>query len=91
VGLVWSCLAVVYPLLNGLILLPRVVPGEGLDAGQVRVAVEDLVFLLQDLKGLLSGLVFVGGSLKFLQEGLLADDRFVLFDDIRVSSREALI
>jgi hypothetical protein len=88
--LVRSSLAEVDPFLNGLLFLPSIVSCQGFHAWQVRATVENLILLLEYLKSLLCCLVLVGGSLDLLEEGLLTDDIFVLFNNICMSCRQAL-
>jgi hypothetical protein len=90
VRLVRASLTEVDPLLNSLVFLPSVVTCEGFDAWQVWPTVEDLILLLEDLQSLLCSLVLVGGGLDLLEEGLLTDDIFVLFNNICMSCRQAL-
>lgn len=88
--LVRPSLAEVDPFLNGLLFLPSIVACQSFHAWQVRATVEDLILLLEDLQSLLCCLVLVGGSLDLLEEGLLTDDIFVLFNNICMSCRQAL-
>lgn len=88
--LVRSSLTEVDPFLNGLLFLPSIVASQSFHAWQVRATVEDLILLLEDLQSLLCCLVLVGGSLDLLEEGLLTDDIFVLFNNICMSCRQAL-
>ena len=77
-------------MINGLILLPSVVTGESFDVGHTGVAVENFILLFEYLKRLLSGFILVCGSVELLDEGFLSDDVIVLFNNIRMSGREAL-
>ena len=90
VRLVRASLTEVDPLLNSLVFLPSVVTCEGFHAWQVWPTVEDLILLLKDLQSLLCSLVLVGGGLDLLEESLLSDDIFVLFNNICMSCRQAL-
>ena len=90
VRLVRPSLTEVDPFRNGLLFLPSIVSCQSFHAWQVRATVEDLILLLEDLKSLLCSLVLVGGSLDLFKEGLLADDIFVLFNNICMSCRQAL-
>lgn len=90
VRLVRPSLTEVDPFRNGLLFLPSIVSCQSFHAWQVRATVKDLILLLEDLKSLLCSLVLVGGSLDLFKEGLLADDIFVLFNNICMSCRQAL-
>jgi len=89
VGLVGTSLAVVDPLVDGLVFFPSVVASEGLYSWQVGV-VEDLILPFKDLKRLLSCLVLVDVCLQLINEGFLANDGFVFFNHICVPGRQAL-
>jgi len=58
--------------------------------GHVRVFVEDFVLRVENLSGFLGGLVFHGSVLDSRQESLLFNDRFVLFDNVSMSSWQSL-
>ena len=88
--LIWASLAVIYPLFNSFIFFPCVVTGEGFDTWKVRPTVEDLHLLVEDLQGLLGGLVFVSSSLDFFEKSFLANNVFVLFNNIGMSRWQAL-
>ena len=88
--LIRASLTEVDPLLNGLVFFPSIVACQSFHAWQVRAPVEDLILLLEYLQSLFCGLVLVGGGLDLLEEGLLTDDIFVLFNNICMSCRQAL-
>lgn len=90
VRLVRASLAVINPLFNSLVFLPGVVTGECFDAGQVRATVKDLHLLVEDLQSLLRGLVLVSGCLDLFEEGFLANNVFVFFNNICMSRWQAL-
>lgn len=88
--LVWASLAVINPLFNSLIFLPSVVTCERFDAGKVRSTIEDLHLLVENLQSLLGSLILVGGSLDFFEKSFLANNVFVLFNNIGMSRWQAL-
>jgi hypothetical protein len=90
VRLVWASLAVINPLFNSLVFLPGVVTGESLHTGQVRAAIEDLHLLVENLQGLLGGLILVGSCHDFFEKSFLANNVFVLFNNIGMSRWQAL-
>ena len=88
--LIRASLAVINPLFNSFVFLPCVVTGECFHTGQVRSTIEDLHLLVEDLQGLLGGLVFVGSRLDFFEKSFLANNVFVLFNNIGMSRWQAL-
>lgn len=90
VRLVWPSLAVINPLFNSLVFLPGVVTGESLHTGQVGATIEDLHLLVENLQGLLGGLILVGSCHDFFEKSFLANNVFVLFNNIGMSRWQAL-
>lgn len=84
-----SCFAVFDPLFNSLIFLPSVVSCESLCIRKARV-IEDFVFLLKNLKGLLGSLVLGSVGVYLFQESFFSDDVFMLSYYIGMSGRQAL-
>jgi hypothetical protein len=90
VRLIWASLAVINPLFKSLVFLPCVVTGECFHTGQIRSTVEDLHLLVENLQGLLGGLIFVCSRLDFFEKSFLANNVFVLFNNIGMSRWQAL-
>jgi hypothetical protein len=90
VRLVWASLAVINPLFNSLVFFPCVVTGECFYTGQVGSTIEDLHLLVENLQGLLGCLIFVGSSFDFFEKSFLANNVFVLFNNIGMSRWQAL-
>ena len=88
--LIWASLAVINPLFNSFVFLPCVVTGESFDTGKVRSSIEDLHLLVEDLQCLLGSLIFVGSSHDFFEKSFLANNVFVLFNNIGMSRWQAL-
>jgi len=85
-----ASLAVLNPLFNSLVFFPSVVTSERFDAGQVWAAVENLHLFVENLQGLLGFLILVWGVLVFFEKSFLANNVFVLFNNISMSRWQAL-
>ena len=88
-GLVWFWEAVVHPLLDGLVFIPGVVPGENFYSRHLRL-VEDFVLFVKEGDCLLGGEVFVNARFGLVEEGLLLYHVVVLFNHVGMSGWEAL-
>ncbi len=85
-----ASLAVLNPLFNSLVFFPSVVTSERFDAGQIWAAVENLHLFVENLEGLLGFLILVWGVLVFFEKSFLANNVFVLFNNISMSRWQAL-
>jgi len=85
-----ASLAVLNPLFNSLVFFPSVVTSERFDAGKVWAAVENLHLFVENLQGLLGFLILVWGVLVFFEKSFLANNVFVLFNNISMSRWQAL-
>ena len=84
-------LAIVNPLFGGFVFFPCIISCECFHTCQVRVTVKDLVFLLQNLEGLLGRFVLISFCNDLLEECFFSDNVFMLFNDICMSGRQTLI